>query len=453
MQRIMVPENVGLILKELEQHGFEAYIVGGCVRDSVMGHAPKDWDITTSAKPQDVKKIFRNTYDTGIEHGTVSVRLGTETYEVTTFRVDGQYTDHRRPDSVQFTQRLAEDLKRRDFTMNAMAWHPRTGLVDLFGGCEDIRAGRIRCVGDPMERFEEDALRMLRAYRFAARFGFLLDQRTELAISRKAPLLANVSQERIREELDQLICSEHPGLLRQVYKSGLLQQILPEWQACDETPQHTPYHLYTVGEHLIRTAEAAPCDRVVRWAALLHDIGKPACRTTDAQGTDHFKGHDEVSARMADTIMRRLKFDNETRHAVVTAVACHDNAFPEDEREMRILLNRLPDGFYPYLQALQRADAAARNPQYLQQSLDQLDRAEELYRKIIREGHCYKLADLAVTGNDLIRLGFRPGRRIGQILQELLRQVLDHPELNQRELLLQVAEALPRQEDPAAGDI
>ena len=237
MQRIQIPRDAERILDELETAGFQAYVVGGCVRDSLMGRTPKDWDITTSAEPQDVKRIFRNTYDTGIEHGTVSVRFGMEIYEVTTFRVDGVYTDHRRPDTVQYTGSLREDLKRRDFTMNAMAYHPRTGVVDLFQGQEDLRAGRIRCVGEARERFEEDALRMLRAYRFAARFGFEIEETTKRAIREKAPLLANVSRERVREEMEQLLVSEHPEVLRDLAASGLMAQIIPEWMECVGVPQ------------------------------------------------------------------------------------------------------------------------------------------------------------------------------------------------------------------------
>ncbi len=442
MQKIELPAAAGWILSDLEKAGFEAYIVGGCVRDSLMGNQPKDWDITTSAKPQDVKRIFRNTYDTGIEHGTVSVRFGTEIYEVTTYRVDGSYSDHRRPDAVEFTASLAEDLKRRDFTMNAMAYHPRTGLVDLFGGCRDIEQKRICAVGDPMERFDEDALRMLRAYRFAARFGFRLDQRTEFAIRRKAPLLSNVSRERIQAEMDELLVSPHPEILQDMVLSGLMHEIIPEWDACTGFPQNTPYHCFPVDIHLIRTVEAAPRDRVIRWAALLHDIGKPLVRQADADGRDHFPGHAEKSAEMANEILRRLKFDNNLRHAVVTLITEHDVAYPKDDAGMRHLLNRLPDGLYPYLHKLQEADAYARDPAYLQISLDELAEIRERYDRVVGEKQCVKLSQLAVTGRDLMEIGYTSGREMGQILNLLLEQVLDRPEYNQREILLQAAAKL-----------
>lgn len=445
MKKICIPRNVEWILDELEKNGYEAYAVGGCVRDSLLGREPKDWDVTTSARPRDVKRIFRNTYDTGIEHGTVSVRIGTEIFEVTTFRVDGDYSDHRRPDSVEYTDKLAEDLKRRDFTMNAMAYHPRVGVVDLFGGQEDLKKGCIRCVGDPEERFEEDALRMLRAYRFAARFGFFVEEETARAVREKAPLLDNVSRERVREEMDRLVCAGHPGILRDVCKSGLMSYILPEWTPCEGAPQNTPYHIYTVDEHLIRTVEASQPIRVVRWAALLHDIAKPCCRHTDASGRDHFYGHPEQSAKMADEILRRLKFDNATREAVVWCIRLHDENPPKDLCEMRHLLSRIPDGFYPYLQALQYADAAAQNPAYLSESKRKLDAAGALYRQVADEKQCVKLADLAINGRDLMELGFPKGRMIGEVLRRLLQIVLDYPEMNSKSLLLRVAGQIKEQ--------
>lgn len=442
MQRIRIPQDVERILTSLEGAGYEAYAVGGCVRDSLMGREPKDWDITTSAKPQEVKQIFKNTYDTGIEHGTVSVRFGTQIYEVTTFRIDGVYTDHRRPDSVQYTVDLSEDLKRRDFTMNAMAYHPNTGVVDLFGGQEDMAQGKIRCVGDPHERFEEDALRMLRAYRFAARYNFKVEEKTEQAIREKAPLLANVSRERVHEEMNQLLISAYPGILRQVMDSGLMEYIIPELMESRGVPQNSPYHAYNVDEHIMRTVEAAPAVSVVRWAALLHDIAKPRCRRTDTAGRDRFTGHPKVSAQMADAIMKNLKFDNNTREAVVLAVTMHDENPPQNERDMRHLLSQLPDGFYPYLQALQRADASAQNPACLETSLMRLDTAREMYQHIIEKGQCVKLSDLAVNGRDLMEIGYPSGKEIGRVLHLLLQQVLETPEANQKELLLEVARRL-----------
>lgn len=442
-----MPKDVERIIADLEDGGFEAYAVGGCVRDSLMGRKPKDWDVTTSATPADVKSIFRNTYDTGIEHGTVSVRFGTAIYEVTTFRIDGDYSDHRRPDAVRYTNQLAQDLRRRDFTMNAMAYHPSSGIIDLFGGQEDIARKCIRCVGEPRERFEEDALRMLRAYRFAARFGFEIEAATQRAVKEKAPLLVNVSRERVREEMDRLLLGEYPGVLRQLAESGLMNDIIPEFMACLNVRQNTPYHIYPVAEHMIRAVEAAPPVRALRWAALLHDIAKPQCRTTDAHGRDHFWEHPAKGAEMAEQILRRLKFDNETREAVVRMVRLHDTDPPGSEREMRYLLNRLPDGFYPYLLALQAADAAAQNPQMLPLSRKKLDQAQELYQKVVREGQCVKLADLAVNGSDLQKIGYPRGRAVGEVLSRLMRQVLDRPEINQRELLLEVAQRLRK--DPA----
>ncbi len=435
----VVPREVLEIIAVLEKAGHEAYAVGGCVRDGLLGQTPKDWDITTSARPEEVKALFKNTYDTGIEHGTVSVRFGVELYEVTTYRVDGTYTDHRRPDSVRFTGSLKEDLARRDFTVNAMAWHPERGVVDPFDGQKDLAAGIIRCVGDPFERFEEDALRMLRAYRFAARYGFIIEPATERAIRLKKDLLDNVSRERVREEMEKILCSGYPGVLRDAAETGLLQKVLPEWTACENAPQQTPYHAYPIDEHTIRTVEACPPDRILRWAALVHDIAKPQCRKKDETGRDHFKGHPVKSAEMADAIFRRLRFDNDTRELAVIAVRYHDADFPEDERQMRKLLSRLPDGFYPLLLELQKADASAKNMDYFPGTMAKIERAEELYRRVIGEGQCVKMADMKLSGRDLLQIGFASGPEVGRVLNILLARVLEDPHINERTTLLAMA--------------
>jgi len=443
MQKIEIPEAVRMILTSLQVNGFEGFAVGGCVRDSIMGRKPKDWDITTSARPEDIKRIFRNTYDTGIEHGTVSVRFGTDTYEVTTYRIDGTYTDHRHPDSVCFSSSLEEDLKRRDFTMNAMAYHPEKGIIDLFGGREDIQNRVIRAVGDPEERFEEDALRMLRAFRFASRFGFSIETKTRQAILKKAASMSRVSVERIREELNQILCSDHPEMIGEILKTDMLKSCLPELYAMVGCRQGTPYHCYSVDVHTYEVCRKIPkdheCVLILRWTALLHDIGKPQCKTTDREGIDHFKGHPQKSAEMAQVILRRLKFDNESRKAITLLTLLHDEDMPEDENRMRHLLSELPDGMYPLLHAIQWADTQAKNPDHLPAREAQLNKAMELYQKVTSEGQCVKLAELAINGKDLIDLGFPKGKRVGEILQVLLEQVLDYPELNKKEILLGIA--------------
>lgn len=443
---IKLPENAAFILDRLTQHGHEAYIVGGCVRDAVLGNVPKDWDITTSAKPEEIKALFRSTYDTGIEHGTVSVRLNLEIYEVTTFRVDGEYSDHRRPDSVAFTTSLEEDLKRRDFTMNAMAYHPSVGIVDLFGGQEDLKKGLIRCVGNANERFEEDALRMLRAFRFAARYGFAIEEKSAAAIVEKAPLLKNVSAERIREEMNQILASAHPEMIREIIRSGLMTYIVPEFLPCTQCEQHTKYHLYPVDEHTYRVMTGIDsreeCALLLRWAAFLHDIAKPGCRTTDADGTDHFFGHPEKSAEMADRILKNLKFDNDSRRMIVLLIAKHDHEHPKNEREMRYLLNTLPDGIYPLILRLMQSDAKAKNPAYGERSLQEIAQSETLYHQVLSKNQCIKLSDLAISGKDLIAMGYKSGKTIGTTLNILLKQALDQPEINRKEVLIPIAEQL-----------
>lgn len=446
ISNITIPQEVKKILDTLNGLGHEAYIVGGCVRDIYLGRKPKDWDITTSAKPEEVKKAFKHTYDTGIEHGTVSVRLNLEIYEVTTYRVDGEYTDHRRPDHVSFTASLEEDLKRRDFTMNAMAYHPDQGIVDLFGGREDLERQVIRCVGDPNERFEEDALRMLRAIRFASRFGFEIETRSWKAILEKAPLLQKVSAERIREELNQVLISDHPEMIRKIVDSGMMQYIIPEFVACRDCEQKTPYHLYPVEEHTYKVmngiSRQSDYTLVLRWAGLLHDIAKPLCKTTDEKGQDHFFGHPEKSAEMANDILRRLKFDNYSRKLIVLLIEKHDHSLPKTETQMRFLLNSLPDGAYPMILELMIADAGAKNPIYGTRSMEELQQARALYQSVLDKHQCIKLADLAVNGKDMIAMGFSNGKQIGTILDLLLKQTLENPEINRKDLLLSIAEQL-----------
>ena len=308
--KLTIPSNAEKILHILEENGYEAYVVGGCVRDSILGRNPNDWDITTSASPQQVKELFQRTVDTGLQHGTVTVLMDKEGYEVTTYRVDGDYEDGRHPKQVMFTSSLEEDLKRRDFTINAMAYHPERGLVDLFHGMEDMEHKIVRCVGDPMERFHEDALRILRAVRFSAQLGFTIEEKTKAGIQALAPNLKCVSAERIQTELVKLLVSPHPDYLRVAYETGITREFLPEFDACMETEQNTPHHCYTVGEHILHSLLLVRPDKVLRLTMLLHDIAKPVMRKTDENGRDHFKMHAPEGEKMAKSILRRLKFDN-----------------------------------------------------------------------------------------------------------------------------------------------
>lgn len=441
--RLRIPAKVKYILDVLHSHGFEAYCVGGCVRDSVLARNPNDWDITTSALPEEVKACFRKTIDTGIQHGTVTVMLDLVGFEVTTYRIDGNYSDGRHPDNVSFTSNLSEDLKRRDFTINAMAYNEEEGLVDPFGGMRDLQRKVIRCVGDPDERFDEDALRIMRAVRFAAQLGFSIDPATRRAISGHAEELKKISAERIRTEAVKLITSSHPEKWMDLYELGITAVILPEFDLCMKTPQNTPYHIYNVGEHIVRAMCEVPSEMVLRLAMLLHDIGKPCVRWTDSRGQDHFKGHAYVSADMADGILRRMKFDNATRVRVVNLIRWHDLRPKPDEADVRRCMYTVgPDNFEDYL-AVQWADNMAKSRYKLKEHEDRLREVYEIYKKILEDGDCLSLKELAIDGTDLMKIGIR-GKEIGTILESALMAVLKDQRLNDREILLTYAKEVQK---------
>ncbi len=434
---IDAPISVMKIIETLEQAGFEAYAVGGCVRDSLLGRNPSDWDITTSARPEQVKALFSHTIDTGIRHGTVTVMLEHVGYEVTTYRIDGEYEDSRHPKEVIFTPLLTEDLKRRDFTINAMAWNPRAGIIDEFGGMEDLDEGIIRCVGSPEERFSEDALRMMRAVRFSAQLGYEIEPATKAAIRKLAPNLTHVSAERIQVELVKLVESMHPDYLRVAYETGITRVVLPEFDLCMETEQHNPHHCYTVGEHMLHSMLAVSSNRYLRLAMLLHDIAKPEKKKTDEQGIDHFHGHQEASEEMAKVILRRLKFDNETIRIVSRLIGFHDYRFPAERRSVRRAVWKVGEDLFPMLLQVKEADTMAQSLYERAEKLEWIAKVEKLYREILKDRECLSLKDLAVTGRDLIREGCAPGPELGRILNEMLQDVLEHPEHNNKEYLLQ----------------
>lgn len=437
--RIQLPDKVNKIIDTLMAAGFEAYAVGGCVRDSVLGRVPNDWDITTSAKPAEVKEIFPRTIDTGIKHGTVTVMLDKEGFEVTTYRIDGDYEDGRHPKEVMFTVCLEEDLKRRDFTINAMAYNEQGGLVDIFGGMQDIQQGVIRCVGDPQERFTEDALRMLRAVRFSAQLGYQIEEGTKDAIRKLAPNLKLISAERIQAELVKLVVSPHPDYLCVAYETGITKQILPEFDLCMETNQNNPHHCYSVGEHILHAMQAIEPDKVLRLGMLFHDIGKPQTLTIDEAGITHNKGHAEVGEKMTRNILRRLKFDNDTLDKVLKIVRYHDQEIGLNENSVRRAVSRMGEDFFPMLFAVQCADIQAQSDYMRAEKLQKLTYIKELYEGICRRQECLSLKDLAVTGSDLIALGMPPGKEMGTVLRELLELVLDEPKRNTREELLQIS--------------
>lgn len=433
--RIELPEHVREIIRKLENQGFEAYAVGGCVRDTLLGRLPGDWDITTSAKPEQIKAIFHRTVDTGIKHGTVTVLMDHTGYEVTTYRIDGEYEDGRHPKEVQFTSCLTEDLRRRDFTINAMAYNERDGLVDCFGGAEDLKRKVIRCVGSASERFTEDALRILRAVRFSAQLDFSIDEETREAIRRLSENLKKISAERIQAELVKLLLSDHPSRLRTAWELGITGAVLPEFDRLMETPQNNPHHCRNVGEHTLRALECVRPDRYLRLAMLFHDFGKPDCRTTDEAGIDHFYGHPEKSRQLAQEILRRLKFDNDTVGYVTRLVYWHDMELGDSPRTVRRAVQRAGEDIYPLLFEVKQADMEAQSLYQREEKEASLLKSRSLYDQVKREGNCLSLKNLAITGKDLMQLGLLPGPRIGEVLQKLLSEVLDEPERNTEEYL------------------
>lgn len=437
--RIDLPQNVNFIIDRLYEHGFEAYAVGGCVRDSLLGRTPQDWDITTSAKPAQVKAIFDHTIDTGIQHGTVTVMLEHVGYEVTTYRIDGEYEDARHPKEVTFTSNLKLDLERRDFTINAMAYNHRAGLVDKFDGIGDLKAHVIRCVGCAHDRFSEDALRMFRAVRFAAQLGFDIEAQTKAAIKELDPALSKVSAERIQVELVKLLTSDHPQMMRDLYELGLTAVFMPEFDVMMQTPQHNKHHMYSVGEHTLHTLEHVRADKILRLTMLLHDVAKPVCVTTDENGQNHFKGHPAEGAEMARLILRRLKFDNDTTKRVCLLVRYHDDRPTVTPRNVRRAISRIGVENMEALFAVKRADTLAQSMYERQKKLAYIDAYEETYRKIIKEGQCVQKKDLAINGRDLIAQGMHTGKEMGEVLQSLYERVLDDPQLNNKETLLALA--------------
>ncbi|MDE7331464.1 MAG: CCA tRNA nucleotidyltransferase [Lachnospiraceae bacterium] len=435
--RIHLPEKVSFIINKIMEAGYEAYAVGGCVRDSLLGREPDDWDITTSASPGEVKSLFKRTIDTGIAHGTVTVMLDGEGFEVTTYRIDGVYEDSRHPKEVTFTASLTEDLQRRDFTINAMAYNEQAGLADVFEGQKDIERKLIRCVGNPKERFGEDALRMMRAVRFSAQLGYEIEEKTREAIKELAPNLAHISAERVQTELVKLAVSRHPENLRTAYETGITAVILPEFDACMETAQNNPHHCYTVGEHILKSMQEIKGDKELRLAMLFHDIGKPVTLSEDREGIHHFHGHPGVSEKMAGDILHRLKFDNHTINMVTKLVKYHDYDVEPEERSVRRAVLKIGEDVFPYLFDVKQADIRAQSVYMRREKEAKLEAVRQVYHRIMAQNQCISLKMLAVSGKDLIdEAGMKPGRELGLALKKLLDMVVDDPSLNEKEILL-----------------
>jgi len=441
--RVELPVDVKNIIETLEANGYEAFAVGGCVRDTLLLRVPGDWDITTSAKPEEVKALFDHTIDTGIQHGTVTVMKNHVGYEVTTYRIDGEYEDARHPKEVIFTANLVEDLKRRDFTINAMAYNDRAGVVDEFDGIQDLEDKVIRCVGNPKERFSEDALRMLRAVRFAAQLGFRIDEATKEAIKELASTLAKVSKERIAVELIKILTSDHPEEIRTAYELGLTRVFMPEFDVAMETIQNNHHHKYTVGEHSIVAMQHVRPEKMIRLIMLMHDLAKPVVLTTDDRGYDHFVGHTQAGANMAKGILKRLKFDNATIDFVYRMIKHHDDRPPMDNMALvRRRISEIGLENMPMMIEIKRADILAQSDYNFDSKMGYVDDLEKAYKEVIEKNYCVDKKDLSVNGRDLISMGMKPGEEIGVVLDLLFDIVINDPKLNDREKLLERANKL-----------
>lgn len=437
---IHIPTGARKIIARLEQHGYEAYIVGGCVRDSLMGKSPSDWDICTSARAEEMMALFedKRVIPTGIQHGTLTILAEDGAYEVTTFRIDGEYLDHRHPKSVAFTRELAEDLSRRDFTINAMAWHPERGLIDLFGGVEDLRDRLVRAVGDPVQRFNEDGLRMLRMVRFATVLDFDYDPATYDAVRKQGHLLQYISKERIQVELNKILLAAHPARgLEDLYTLGMYPYIIPMMCHTVGFAQRGDHHFLDVFEHSLLAVGVIAPELVLRLTMLLHDIGKPfVWDSSESLSYDRFDDHAAVSAKLAGKILRDLKYDNATRKDVVELIAHHNDILLPDPVNVRRALARLGEVQTRRLVQVKVADLIAHDLAGEREKILALfAEISDVIDEVVARGDCTSVKALAIGGQDMMALGLS-GRAIGQMLNAALELVLEKPEMNTRETLL-----------------
>jgi len=441
--RIEINRNAKTVIKMLEAHGFVGFCVGGCVRDAVMGIEAHDWDLATNAHPEQVIAIFDKVNPSGIKHGTVTVVINGEGFEVTTFRKDGDYSDGRHPDSIEFSTTILEDISRRDFTMNAMFARNDGEIIDTFNGMQDIEDGIVRFIGEPVQRIMEDSLRMLRTVRFASQFGFRIDLKGRTAILKNANRINIVSQERIRDELVKIITSPHAfeGVM-DLYDLGLLHYILPELDICFSVGQNNPHHIYNVGDH-IANAVGSPYawNSTVALTMLLHDIGKPATKTT-TDGVDHFYAHGEVSAIMARVVLERLKFGRETIETVCTLILYHNADIQPTGKSVRKWLNRVGEENFKFLLEIRMADADAQAIVDFEETVDLVDNIYAVLAEVLASKQAFTLKDLAINGNDLLEMGVLPSRVMGEILNTLLQAVIENPDLNDKDNLKTLANSL-----------
>ena len=436
--RVLIPQHVQNIIDRLEMRGYEAYVVGGCVRDSIMGISPHDWDITTSALPFEVEQCFENekVIETGIKHGTVTVLSENNPVEITTFRIDGEYSDLRHPDNVSFTRSLREDLKRRDFTINAMACNAKTGMVDYFGGEDDLKNNLLRCVGDSEKRFNEDALRILRALRFASVYGFSIEDETKKAIFKLKALLHNISPERTANEIIRLVQGKFAGKVLLEYRE-VFGELFPEFKGCFNLPQNTVHHDKDVWRHICCSVDNSPFDLTIRLTMLLHDIGKSDCRTTDENGNDHFKGHAKASSEKALNIMKRLRMPSKLTSDVCTLVYYHDSLWTISEKGIKRMLQKIGAELFAKLIDVRQADILAQSTYKRQQKLDTLKEKADIFQRIIKNGDCFSVSQLKVNGRDLMNLGIPQGKEIGNLLSEMTDMIIEGTLQNDRDSLIE----------------
>lgn len=435
---VELPQNVLRIIENLQKEGFDAYAVGGCIRDIFLGKKPHDWDVCTSATPSDIKRVFSeyHTVDTGIKYGTVSVYIGDLACEVTTFRADGTYSDGRRPDEVSFESSIADDLKRRDFTINTMAYSPKTGLIDICGGKRDLDNRLIRCVGVASVRFKEDALRILRALRFASVYGFHIEDSTAKAIHQYKYMLNLVSAERIRDELSRLLLGKNAAEILLEY-SDVITLVIPELAPCVDFEQNNRYHAYPVYDHIVHAVCAyTGNNKNVKFALLFHDIGKPRCYTEDGRG-GHFYGHAEISADMTEKIVKRLRFSKENAEQIVSLVRIHDAQLAPTQKSVRRWLNKVgPDMIFEFIE-MRKADVLAHAPGTQTERLEELNQFYSIAISEIEAKNCFSVKDLAVNGFDLMSKGVPEGKEVGRLLNKALDAVIDDVVPNKRQDLME----------------
>ena len=437
--KLTVPAYADAVLRRLHACGYEAYAVGGCVRDVLLGRAPNDWDICTSALPWEMKECFSDypVIETGLKHGTLTVRVNHQSYEITTFRTDGDYIDCRHPEKVTFVSEISEDLARRDFTVNAMAYHPDEGLVDLYHGQADLQNQKIRCVGDSKTRFSEDALRIMRGLRFASTYDFSIAFETEEAMFETKQLLTKIAPERIVSEFRKLISGKNVENILLKYRD-IFGQIIPELILMFDFEQRSPHHLYDVWTHTVKSVAVSEQDIYVRLAVLFHDIGKPETFSVGENGVGHFYSHASLGTKITKTILKRLKFDNLTADIVAELVKYHDAQIEVTEKSIKRWLNKIGKEQFERLLFVKEADA--KSTVHAEEKLEKIQNIKVLYRNVLEKDSCFSLKDLAVSGNDLITIGIPEGKLVGEFLIKMLNLVIDDEIPNQKDILLSYAE-------------